>query len=117
MYCLIFHSGPPTGIPKLSLDGEIFGERRTVFTCEGNPGYPNGKLGWKVKFKDETSFKDFVFHSSRNIVTDKDCVRHEVVNTTFLFTMKWNGAKLRCHPIGSRIYAEVDIWLISGGYI
>ncbi|XP_060083980.1 transmembrane cell adhesion receptor mua-3-like [Ylistrum balloti] len=101
------------GVPKLSLDGEIFGERRTVFTCSGNPGYPNGKLGWKVKFKDENTFKDFVFHSSRNVVTDTDCVRHEVVNTTFLFTMKWNGAKLRCQAIGSRQYAEVDIWLIS----
>ncbi|XP_033760173.1 uncharacterized protein LOC117342226 [Pecten maximus] len=104
---------PAKGVPKLSLDGEIFGERRTVFTCSGNPGYPYGKLGWKVKFKDENNFKDFVFHSSRNVVTDKDCVRQEVVNTTFLFTMKWNGAKLRCQADGSRQYAEVDIWLIS----
>ncbi|OWF56859.1 hypothetical protein KP79_PYT20215 [Mizuhopecten yessoensis] len=104
---------PARGVPKLSLDGEIFGERRTVFTCSGNPGYPYGKLGWKVKFKDENTFKDFVFHSSRNVVTDRDCVRQEVVNTTFLFTMKWNGAKLRCQAMGSRQYAEVDIWLIS----
>ncbi|XP_069105165.1 uncharacterized protein [Argopecten irradians] len=102
---------PAKGVPKLSLDGEIFGERRTVFTCSGNPGYPYGKLGWKVKFKDENNFKDFVFHSSRSVVTDNNCVRQEVVNTTFLFTMKWNGAKLRCHA--DKKYAEVDIWLIS----
>lgn len=107
-------SAPPRGKPRFDIDTEIFGERSVAFSCSGNPGYPNGQLGFWVKFKNSPKYEEYVFHSAVRKVTDTNCQRQETVQVHFLFSMKWNGAKLRCQAPNSNEYTEKEIWIISG---
>ncbi|CAC5418366.1 Adhesion G protein-coupled receptor B2,Coadhesin,Thrombospondin-1,Adhesion G protein-coupled receptor B1,Mucin-like protein,Hemicentin-1,Adhesion G protein-coupled receptor B3,Thrombospondin-2 [Mytilus coruscus] len=107
---------PPVGKPVFDINTEIFGERSEQFSCTGNPGYPKGHLEFWVKFRNETEYQEYRFHSAVRTVTDKNCRRQETVQVDYFFPMRWNGAKIRCKAPDSEEYTEREIWLISEYY-
>ncbi|KAJ8309660.1 hypothetical protein KUTeg_011525 [Tegillarca granosa] len=102
----------PKGMPKLDLNGNIYGNKDVIFSCSGYPGYPDGKLKWQVKFERDTNFRDYEFTNTTRVYDDKGCEHFETVTVRNLFTIDWNGAKLRCLLPSNTEYAEADIWLM-----
>jgi len=56
------YSAPPEDNLKPDFPTEVFEDKVANFSCTGHPGYPNGKLTWKVKKPNENGFAPFTFY-------------------------------------------------------
>jgi hypothetical protein len=93
---------------------ELFGENNVDFNCTGKPGYPDGNLEFEVKLSNETEFRPYQFYSAKVENEDRDCFRTQTIAATFLFTMEWNRAKIRCRS--GPLYDETNVYLIPREY-
>lgn len=112
---LRFFLAPPRNTPQLTKIEELYGESHVDFNCTGNPGYPDGELKFEVMLSNDTEFRPFQFYSSKVTNEDRKCVRSQLVNTTFLFNVEWNQAKIRC--TNGPNYDETNIYIIPRKYI
>lgn len=110
-----FFLAPPRNTPQLTKIEELYGESHVDFNCTGNPGYPDGELKFEVMLSNDTEFRPFQFYSSKVTNDDRKCVRSQLVNTTFLFNVEWNQAKIRC--TNGPNYDETNIYIIPRKYI
>ncbi|XP_060600764.1 uncharacterized protein LOC132754087 isoform X2 [Ruditapes philippinarum] len=103
---------PPEDDLKPEFPTEVFEDKVANFSCMGHPGYPNGRIIWKIKREKEVEFRPFEFYSSRPKVTDTSCVRTETNTVEYQFDLQWNNTKVRCYIENTDFYAEGIIRLL-----
>ncbi|XP_053404528.1 extracellular matrix-binding protein ebh-like [Mercenaria mercenaria] len=103
---------PPEDDLKPDFPTEVFEDKVANFSCTGHPGYPNGRITWKIKREKEVEFRKFDFYSSKAKVSDASCVRVETNTVEYQFDLQWNNTKVRCYIENTDFYAEGIIRLL-----
>ncbi|XP_052217914.1 uncharacterized protein LOC127835515 [Dreissena polymorpha] len=103
---------PPEDSLRPSFPTEVFEDKVANFSCSGQPGYPSGKLVWKIKHEKDADFKQYDFYSARSNVSDVNCIRSETNTVEYQFDMAWNNTKIRCYIDNTDYFGEGVIRLL-----
>ncbi|XP_062618598.1 uncharacterized protein LOC134280195 isoform X2 [Saccostrea cucullata] len=113
-------------VPTITIPTEIIDSRepREWFKCEGNVGYPKGKMYWEIRLRGSAEFTSQIpFQNKPDHENTTDC--KSFVTNEFRFTpnRKHDGMEVRCvvenkdtMPNGRKLYTTKEIHVIPANF-
>lgn len=111
-------------VPTVRIPTEIIDSRepREWFRCEGNVGYPKGRMYWEIKMKGDADFTDKIpFKTKRDSENTTNCKTYVTNEFRFTPSALHDGMEVRCvvenqdtMPGGRRLYTTKEIHVIPG---
>ncbi|XP_061167653.1 uncharacterized protein LOC133176554 [Saccostrea echinata] len=113
-------------VPSITIPTEIIDSRepREWFKCEGNVGYPKGKMYWEIRLRGNAEFTNQIpFQTKRDHENTTNCKSYVTNEFRFTPNKKHDGMEVRCvvenqdtMPSGRRLYTTKKIHVIPANF-
>lgn len=122
VFCILFLFPVKPTVPEIELPVEIVENRqlRETFTCSADVGHPEGHLRWKMRYENETDFRNISFNET---ITSEEHNCSTVVTKSFtlLPSPEHEGIELMCEvennetlPDIQKLWSKATIHIIRG---